>query len=215
MSKDALFWNRIADRYATSPVRDEAAYAYTVERVASYLSPDQTVMELGAGTGTTAIKLAPYVKSILVTDLAPRMLEIAKERSWNAGVDNLTTQTAAADQMPEGPFDVVMAFNLLHLVPDLTTTLAKVADRLPQGGLFISKTPCLRDTKSLPKRWAIGAMIPFFQLIGKAPDTVNRLRVSALDVAVQGAGFEIIETGNFPADPPSRFVVARKRSSVD
>ena len=59
LSKETQFWDRIAPRYAKSPVRDQAAYEHTLDRVAHYLRPEHQVLELGCGTGTTAVHLAP------------------------------------------------------------------------------------------------------------------------------------------------------------
>lgn len=210
MSTDRAFWNKIAPRYAKSAIRDEAAYAYTLERVVSHLDRDQQVLELGCGTGTTAIKLAPNVARLTATDLAPAMLEIGKTRAAEAGVGNLEFLAADVLAAPQGPFDVVMGFNLFHLVEDLDEAMAGVAKRLSAGGLFISKTPCLADTPSALKKAVFRVLVPALRWIGKAPRIVNFLRIAKLEQAMEKAGFEIIETGNFPADPPSRFIVARR-----
>ena len=50
------------------------------------------------------------------------------------------------------------------------------------------------------------------QLVGKAPSNVEFTRIADLEAAIQKAGFEIIETGNYPVDVPSRYLVARKRA---
>lgn len=211
MSGNQEFWDGIAKRYAKSPVWNEDAYAHTLERVASYLRPNHRVLELGAGTGTTAIKLAPGVGAICASDLSPEMLKIARTRAEEAGVENLTTAQGSIETAPEGPFDVVMAMNLFHLAEDLEGAMAQVSARLPEGGLFISKTPCLKDATGFKWR-AMLLAVPLAQLLRKAPPFVGKLRVSDMDSAVEAAGFEIIETGNFPANPPSHFIVARKRS---
>ena len=44
-----------------------------------------------------------------------------------------------------GSFDVVMGFNLLHLVEDCPGYLARMHDLLAPGGLLIIKTPCLAE----------------------------------------------------------------------
>lgn len=214
MSVDLGFWNGIAARYAALPVRDEDAYARTLDRVAHYLTPAQDVLELGAGTGTTAVKLAGQINSILATDLAPAMLAIADERAAEAGVENLKTQVAVAQTAPKGPFDVILAMNLLHLVPDLAADLAAIAARLPEGGLFISKTPSLGEA-GVVKRMVMTAMISVMGWVGKAPKTVAFVTVAGLEQMIRNAGFEVLEVGNYPASTPGRFVVARKISSVD
>ena len=208
--KDAQFWDRIAEKYAKSPVRDEAAYARTLERTRAHLGTSDRVLELGCGTGTTALKLADAVGQMTGTDLAPGMIEIARRRAAEAEAQNVTFDVAPVETLPEGPFDVAMAFNLLHLVRDLDGALAQVHDRLRPGGLFISKTVCLKGAGMPLWMSALLCALPVMKLVGKAPSVVHRFSVTALEDAVTRAGFEIIETGNYPAKPISRFIVARK-----
>ncbi|OED50372.1 ubiquinone biosynthesis protein UbiE [Rhodobacteraceae bacterium (ex Bugula neritina AB1)] len=211
MSADARFWDKIAPKYAKSKIRDEDAYRYTLERTRSYLGAEDSVLELGCGTGSTAIELARGVKRIIATDLSATMLEIGRERAWDAGVGNVEFQCCSAGTAPEGPFDAVLAHNLLHLLPDLEQDLQETAARVRPGGLFISKTPCLGEHRSSWKYWMFRALIPLMQLAGKAPGHVDFISIRRLETAVQNAGFEIIETGNSPAAVPSRYLVARRR----
>ena len=58
---DARFWDRIARKYAADPIKDMDGYARTVDRTRHHLRSTDTVLELGCGTGTTALKLAAHV----------------------------------------------------------------------------------------------------------------------------------------------------------
>ncbi|UWQ63198.1 class I SAM-dependent methyltransferase [Leisingera caerulea] len=210
MTADARFWNRIAPKYAESPIRDLDAYRYTMERTRSYLRDSDRVLELGCGTGSTAIALAPNAGEIIATDLSDEMLKVGRERAWNAAAANVDFRCCDVLSAPDGPFDAVMAFNLLHLLPDLEAALASIAAKLPEGGLFISKTPCLGEARGSWKYWLYTVAIPLMRLAGKAPSYVDFLDIRTLEAAVQRAGFEIIETGNYPADTPGRYLVARR-----
>lgn len=210
MTADARFWDRIALKYAGRPIRDMDAYRYTLERTRSYLRADDKVLELGCGTGSTAIALASTAEDILATDLSLGMLTIGRERAWDAGVSNVRFLRADAATAPNRKFDTVMAFNLLHLLPDLDAVLASVAARVRKGGLFISKTPCLGEARGSWTYWMYTVAIPLMRLAGKAPSYVDFIDIRTLEAAVQRAGFEIIETGNYPADTPSRYLVARR-----
>lgn len=203
---DATFWDRIAPRYARRPVSDPDAYEATLTRVKTYLSESDSALELGAGTGSTALVLAPFVKQYEATDISQGMIDIALDKAWNISVPNLTFRQAGieAEENRDTTPDVVLAFNLLHLVPDTEATLAMIHDLLPEGGLFISKTPCIGA------RWYFRPMVKAMQLVGKAP-FVRFLQVSEIDHMLVAAGFEIVETGLYPPTTPSRFVVARKR----
>ena len=64
MDRSAKFWDRIAKRYAKRPVADDAAYQKKLEITQSYFQPHMEVLEIGCGTGSTAITHAPNVKRI-------------------------------------------------------------------------------------------------------------------------------------------------------
>ena len=74
MAEPAAFWNRIAAKYAASPISDEAAYARKLELTRARLRPDMEVLEFGCGTGGTARLHAPHVRSYRATDFSPAMI---------------------------------------------------------------------------------------------------------------------------------------------
>ncbi|WP_342070622.1 hypothetical protein [Yoonia algicola] len=57
------FWNRVARRYAATPMRNQAAYEATLERISAHLKPTDPVLELGCGTQSTALRLSPRRKA--------------------------------------------------------------------------------------------------------------------------------------------------------
>lgn len=211
MKTDAPFWDKIARKYADTAIRDEAAYRQSLTRTGSYLKSGDRVLELGCGTGSTAIELATQVAEITASDLSQAMLAIGRDRAKTAGVNNIRFHQGSVGQAPEGTFDVVMAHNLLHLLPDLNAALALVASRLPKGALFISKTPCLGEARGSAKYWLFKIMIPVMRSFGKAPASpVHFFKTETLEEAIQAAGFELVETGNYPVSTPGRYIVARR-----
>ncbi|SLN54546.1 class I SAM-dependent methyltransferase [Pseudooctadecabacter jejudonensis] len=204
---DAAFWDKIAPKYAQDPIKDMAAYEYTLGRTKSYLTTDDHVLEIGCGTGSTALTIAPHVRNITGTDVSPGMIAIANEKA--AQTPNASFHAARAETVARGhgPVDAILGFNLFHLVPKAEDIFADIHRALPKGGYFISKTPCLADPSIGVKRHLFRAMIPPMQWIGKAP-TVRFFTQVELEQAIQFAGFEVVEAGNFPAI--SRYIVARK-----
>ena len=209
MATNAAFWDRIADRYARRPVRDVAAYEHTLERTRAHLAPGDRVLEVGCGTGTTALKLADAAGEILATDLSARMIAIAEAKPEAAAARNVAFRRAALDEIARDGerFDAVLAFSLLHLLDDLPAGLSRIDALLKPGGTFVSKTVCLGDFGRI---WRL--VVPAMRLVGLAPK-VALVSIDEVDRAIREAGFEILETGVSPEKPPARFVAARKPSA--
>jgi len=200
----AAFWNRVARRYAAMPMRNPDAWEETLARVTARLSPTDRVLELGCGTGSTALRLAPLVAAYTASDDAAEMVALTAERG--TGIPTLQPLQARPGDgsLPTGPFDAILAFNLLHLLADLPTALAEAHTRLKPGGLLITKTPCLGG-----RYLVLWPVVRALRAMGKAPP-LRFLAPPALERAITGAGFTIEARDDLPRKPPSRFLVARK-----
>ncbi|MVT52539.1 methyltransferase domain-containing protein [Bradyrhizobium yuanmingense] len=209
-ASDAHFWDRSSRKYAKSAVADPAGYERTLDRTSALLKPGDRVLELGCGTGTTALRLAADVQSYLATDLSAEMIEIAREKHGASSIPGLAFQAATAETLaPEaGPFDAVLGFNYLHLVRDLPGTLRRINALLAPEGLFISKTPCLGDMNPLIRL----ALLPAMRAIGMAP-YAGAFRASELGELMEAAGFEILATENHATkgNEARPYIAARKR----
>lgn len=209
-SSSAHFWDKKAKGYAKSAIADMEAYERTLDRVRAHLQPQDEVLELGCGTGSTALLLAPCVSRITASDVSGEMVRIGQQKASAQGSKNVDFVVAGAQdpKLGSGRYDVVMAFNLLHLVDDVSASIARAYELLKSGGLFISKTFCLPQERSL-KVSMIRLALPLMQLLKQAPE-VHFLKVSQLDQLVLDAGFSLIEQGAYPEHPPRRFLVAQK-----
>jgi len=207
-ASDARFWDRSAKSYARSRISDQAGYERTLERTAALLKPNDHVLELGCGTGTTALRLAGAVESYLATDIAAGMIAIAQEKLAASPIANLAFRTTTAEALASeaARFDTVLGFNYLHLVRDLPGALRSIHALLVPGGLFISKTPCLGDMNPLIK-----LALPLMQMVGKAP-YAGVFTAQELASLITAAGFEILGTERHASrGKDSRpFMVARK-----
>ncbi|MFA8384815.1 MAG: class I SAM-dependent methyltransferase [Pelagibaca sp.] len=208
MYQSAKFWDKIADKYAAAPIRNEDAYRATLDHVRAVVNASDTVLELGCGTGTTAIALAPDVSLIIATDVSEAMLAKGRDKARDQNIGNIDFVQADAADAPEGPFDAVLAFNLLHLIEDMDSALAEIAKRTKPGGVFVSKTFCMPDRRNVIW-WFIQIGLPVMQVIGKAP-YFAKLSTADLDAAITRAGFTIVETQMAPGKDPRRTVFARR-----
>ncbi|MGC4087220.1 MAG: class I SAM-dependent methyltransferase [Polyangiaceae bacterium] len=200
------FWDARAAKYAKKPVADEVAYRRTLERVRAHLAPNDRVLEVGCGTGSTALELASSAREILACDYSAEMIGIATAKAAARGVANVNFRSCTADDptLALESFDVVMAMNLLHLCDDLEGTMRRIHQLVRPGGLFISKTPCLGD-----RGFGLRLIIPVMRALGIAP-YVSFVTEPSLTAAIAASGFEVQETGMYPMRTRSFFVVARK-----
>ena len=211
MAFETNFWSKVSRKYAASPIANMESYLDTLERTKAHLKPTDNALEMGCGTGSTALLLAPYVAHMTATDLAPGMIEIAREKLAEGGPKNVTFKIAdvPAHNPADGPYDVVMAHNLLHLLKDLDAALEHIATLVAPGGLFISKTVCEPRAGGLKFNLMRRLALPLMQLFRKAP-FVNFLSAAQLDSKIEAAGFEIIESADQTGFALSRYLVARK-----
>jgi len=206
MDRETTFWNKHADKYSQRAISDEATYQKKLEVTRKYFQPDMEVLEIGCGTGTTAIAHAPFVGHIRATDLSPRMVEIATDKAKAAGIDNVAFEVSsvAALDVPGASIDVVMAHNILHLLEDKERAIADIHNMLKPGGVFVTSTPCLGDMM-LPIR----LIVPVGRFLRLLPP-VKVLSVAELKGSLESAGFEI----DYEWQPKKRaaaFIVCRKR----
>ena len=206
MEKAAKFWDRFANHYASKPVRNLPAYEDTLDRTANHLCRQNRVLEIGCGTGSTALTLSRQVAHVTACDYSGGMLRIARmraEQQCRSNTDFLQA-TVHDRRLEPASFDAILAFNLLHLLPDLGATIARVHALLKPGGLFISKTACMAHMNPISKS--------FFGVIGRTGliPHVRFLHPHELDDAITSELFQITETRTYAETPPRRFIVAAK-----
>ncbi len=203
---NATFWDKAAKKYAASKIADMGGYEETLDRTRSFLRPEDHLLEIGCGTGSTALKLAPSVGRMTATDLSGEMLAIAEDKLRATDVKNLSfVQTEATKPIEGAPFDAVCAFSLLHLLDDLDAGLAHFHSLIKPGGMLITKTACLRDMS-----FAMAPLIKVMQWLGKAPHVLV-FTAPQLEVAFEKAGFELVETGYHGKTRSTRFIAARHK----
>jgi ubiquinone/menaquinone biosynthesis C-methylase UbiE len=208
-ASDAHFWDRTSRKYAKSAIGDLPGYERTLERTRAALRPDHRVLELGCGTGTTALRLAPSVQSYLATDISTGMVDVAEEKLAADPVPALSFRAATSETLAreDARFDAILGFNYLHLVRDVPGTLRAIHGLLAAGGQFVSKTPCIGAMNPL-----IRLAIPAMRAIGKAP-YVSVFTAAQLTQHIQDAGFDILMTENHASRGKNirPYIVARKR----
>lgn len=92
------------------------------------LQPDQTVLELGAGTGEFTIVAAEHCSKVLAVDLSLGMLKIAEMKANSKGLKNIEFIQGGflTYEHNREPLDVVVSQLSLHYVPDFWKQIALI-----------------------------------------------------------------------------------------
>ena len=203
MTNPASFWNFMANKYARDPIADEKSYQHKLAKSREYFTNESKILEIGSGTGSTAILHAPYVKSILATDISPRMIEISNAKLLDNDIDNVTFKLSSIDDLniEDESLDAVLALSILHLVKDKDQVIGKIYKMLKPGGVIISSTVCLEDDSQFAK-----FLTPIGRLFGLI---LKPLSQKGIQQSLEKTGFQI-EYSWTPETSKTAFIIAKK-----
>ena len=206
MDVSIKFWDKIAERYSKRPVADESAYQKKLQVTRQYFLPDMGVLELGCGTGSTAIAHAAYVKHILAIDISSKMIGIAQGKADAKNVENVTFIRSPIDQFSasDQTFDAVLGLSILHLLDNKEEVIAKVHRMLKSGGIFITSTACIGDTMMRFLKF----IVPTGKFFGLMP-LVKVFTTKELEDSLTDADF-VIDYQWQPGKGKAVFIVAKK-----
>jgi ubiquinone/menaquinone biosynthesis C-methylase UbiE len=128
-----------------------AAQAYTSSKVhasgpdlgwvveAAALSGDELVVDVGTGTGHTALALAPYAREVVAVDITLPMLAEAERLAASQGVSNLRFLQADASALPlsSSQYDLVTCRQAAHHFSQIGQAVHEWARILKRGGKVV------------------------------------------------------------------------------
>ncbi len=195
----------MAESYSQQPVKDVDGWEDTLNRIRNNLNKTSKVLEVGCGTGSSALKLAPSCASVLGTDYSPNMVQIARKKASAAGVANVSFDVAEAEAVPvEGAsYDAALALNLLHLCKDAPNVLKTLHGQLKPRGIVATKTHVLAG------KWPLKIILPVAQFFGKAPH-ISFFNEQELVQMHEKAGFEIIDKVSYDKGERN-LIIGRKK----
>ena len=110
-----------------------------------YVAEGMTVLDVGCGMGFFSIGLAKLVGNkgfVIAVDVQQKMLNALEKRAEKAGVlHRIRIHRCESNKLGvEGPVDFILAFWMLHEVPDLNLFLHQARSCLkPNGKMLISE----------------------------------------------------------------------------
>jgi ubiquinone/menaquinone biosynthesis C-methylase UbiE len=104
------------------------------------LDETSTMVDLGAGTGTITLAVAPLCRRVVAVDVSAAMLDRLRERAAFLGIENIECVQGGflTYEHPGEPADFVYSRHALHHLPDFWKALAfqRIAAMLKPGGVF-------------------------------------------------------------------------------
>jgi S-adenosylmethionine-dependent methyltransferase len=150
-------WERLAN-----PDDGAVEFALTQQAIAAYLPAGARVLDIGGGPGRYSLWLAERGHRVILADLSPALIALAREKIAASPAGNLVDEIAVADardlsRWADGAFDAALALGpFYHLTDpaDRDRAARELARVLRPGGLaFVALMPryaFLRRTLAIP-----------------------------------------------------------------
>ncbi len=109
------------------------------------LDPTMVVGDLGCGTGSLSLSLAPHVAQVRAIDGAPAMLDTARTRLQSQA--NVTVSEGSLEQLPldDASLDVAVLMLVLHHVAEPSRVLKEARRVLRAGGRLLITDMCAHE----------------------------------------------------------------------
>jgi ubiquinone/menaquinone biosynthesis C-methylase UbiE len=126
-----------ATQYVSSRTHAKGA---SLQRLVELTSPQSHwhALDIATATGHTAFQFAPHVAHVVLSDLTPAMLKVAKTQAEQNGITNVSFKEADAENLPfdDHAFDLVTCRIAPHHFPDIEKFCKEAARVLKTDGVF-------------------------------------------------------------------------------
>ncbi|HET9921572.1 MAG TPA: class I SAM-dependent methyltransferase [Ktedonobacteraceae bacterium] len=122
----ADFWDRRARGYHRS-TRETAQNDPFFQRVRAEVTPETTVLDVGAGTGRFTLALAPLAQHVTAVEPSAAMLGYLRQDAQDAGLTNISYVQYTWQEAPvDLHADIVICSHVLYPIRDIEPFLAKL-----------------------------------------------------------------------------------------
>lgn len=211
----ADFWDRRAKGFYRT-TKATVAYDPFMLKLRQVVTPQTSVLDVGAGTGRLALALAPQAKEMLVVEPNAAMLEYLRRDAQEQGLANISyLQTTWQDAPNNLSVDIVICSHVLYPIQGIVPFLTKLQTATREACyIYMRATPIDAltnhlwrhfhgDDRCLPPGY-IHALDVLYEMgifaNVEIVETLQSLRYPSLDVAAD----ELVEQLILPNDEQTR-----------
>jgi SAM-dependent methyltransferase len=170
---------------------EDSHQAHCAGWLASLVSPDDVVVELGVGEGVTLSRVAPLVRRYVVVEGAPSLA--AQARQDYPGIE--VAEALFEEYVPDEPCDKLLAIHVMEHVDDPVSLAAHLRSWLAPGGEIVVVVP---NRGSVHRRLAVlMGLQPELDTLSPRDHLVGHQRVydlEGLEDDLRTAGYEPFES---------------------
>ena len=204
--KAEWLWDKLANNFAKQDKKIQLTDNKDFVSTLKYLNINDMVLDYGCGSGTVSNAIADKVNEIQAIDISSKMIEVAKRTASERNIENINyaQTTIFDDKYQKESFNVILAFNILHLLEDAQNVIQRISELLIPGGLLVSATPCLGQSKTFLR------ILLFLATKVRIVPYIGFFKISELEGLITKENFQIVEYELLSESPPHYFIVARK-----
>ena len=144
--KDETIWDEVWQTAAAGRIITALREYYSSllrNLITPHISQDSRVLELGCGTATLLLSLAPEVTEVVGLDISSEALKIARGHQAERRIGNATLMKTDCQQVPfQEEFDLVYSAGLIeHFFERDTEIVAQHLKALKPGGRVVMSVP--------------------------------------------------------------------------
>ena len=206
--KERKFWSKNASEYDQSIIEKYwKIYPSLLDKISSDLGTGGTVLEVATGTGLVALKIASTVDRVHAIDISSQMIDVAKKKAEDTGIDNVAFSVEDAYALPfsDGMFDRVICNNALHNMKQPEYALSEIKRVLRPDGQFIAIIAGVGESLKFKIALTIST------LIGQLP-VFHKLDLDEFSDFLDKSGFNVVtkERMKHPEDKMALLYVTSK-----
>ena len=198
------YWESHASKYDISLSLLAFPKAKVTTTVASRVQ-DKKVLEVGCGTGIVTLAMADTAQTVVATDYSEKMLDELRKKLDKTDLTNvkLSKEDIFDINQPLNAFDVIVAANVLHLVPDVERALKSMEKHLKNDGVLIVPTFCHAENPIAKfVSWVLRRASNFPLQTAFSSDSLRQ--------TLENNGWKVIQTQVFAGLLPIAYIEASK-----